>query len=46
MAYTPRDPGKQAPRNDPAPKPINAFPLIALLIAVVFLILWIGGYLV
>ena len=26
-------------------KPINAWPLIALLIAVVFLILWFGGYL-
>ena len=26
-------------------KPINSWPLIALLIAVVFLILWFGGYL-
>jgi len=26
-------------------RPINAWPLIALLVAVVFLIAWLGGYL-
>jgi hypothetical protein len=41
MAYTPRNPGE---RLDPAPmKPINPFPLIAMLVIVVFLVLWING---
>ena len=45
MAYTPRNPGKQPQQPDPAPRPINPFPLIAMLVVIVFLILWIGGYL-
>ena len=41
MAYTRRNPG-DAP--DPAPmKPINPFPLIAMLVIVAFLVLWLNG---
>ncbi|WP_281399794.1 hypothetical protein [Sphingomonas rhizophila] len=43
MAYTPRNPNTP-PKREPAPKPINPFPLIALLVVVVFMILWFGGY--
>jgi hypothetical protein len=43
MAYTPRNPGE---RPDPAPmKPINPFPLIAMLVIVLVLIAMLGGYL-
>jgi hypothetical protein len=41
MAYTPRNPGE---RPDPAPmKPINPFPLVAMLVIVAFLVLWLNG---
>jgi len=41
MAYTPRNSGE---RPDPAPlKPINPFPLVAMLVIVVFLVLWFNG---
>ena len=42
MAYTPRNAGQQ-PKQDPSPKPINPFPLIAMLIIIVFVILWLNG---
>jgi hypothetical protein len=41
MAYTRRNPGDA---RDPTPmKPINPFPLIAMLVIVVFLVLWFNG---
>ena len=30
--------------SEPTPKPINAWPLIAMLIIVVFIILWFNGF--
>ncbi|MEA1073172.1 hypothetical protein SH584_03960 [Sphingomonas sp. LY29] len=44
MAYTPRNPGTR--KEQPPLKPINAWPLIAMLVVVVFLYLWFNGYLV
>ena len=41
MAYTPRNPTES---HDPSPmKPINPFPLVAMLVIVVFLVLWFNG---
>jgi hypothetical protein len=40
MVYTPRN---SPARRDPDPKPINPFPLVAMLVIVIFLVLWFNG---
>jgi hypothetical protein len=41
MAYTPRN--STGPREPSPMKPINPFPLVAMLVIVAFLVLWLNG---